>query len=118
MNVYTVAGLRSPAHNHNMWAVIGLYDGEEQNKFYQEESGELTQVGEQLLRAGDVAVFGPETIHSVVNPLRRKSNAIHVYGGDAVTRAGRSMWNPRTLAREEYDLERSGEYTRELSAKA
>ena len=116
VHVATMAGLRSPVHDHNMWAVIGLYEGEEHNRFYQEENGVLKQVAERQLSAGDVAVFGPETIHAVVNPLESESYALHVYGGDAVTRAGRSMWNPHTMAREEFDLERSGEYTRELSA--
>ena len=101
-----------------MWAVIGLYAAEEQHSYHQEKDGDLKQVGERLLRAGDVAVLEPETIHAVANPLPRKSDAIHVYGGDAVTRAGRSMWNPRTLAREEFSFDRSSEYTRELSANA
>ena len=33
-DVTTPPGLRSPAHNHKMWAVIGVYDGQEHNRFF------------------------------------------------------------------------------------
>jgi hypothetical protein len=32
-----------------------------------------------------------------------------------VTREGRSMWNPRSLEREDYEIEQLSRYTRELS---
>ncbi len=111
----TVPGLQSPVHNHNMWAVIGVYDGVEHNAFFEETGGALKQTGERLLKSGDVAVLKPETIHAIDNPIERKSNAIHVYGGNLVTRTGRSMWNPRTQVREDYDIGQLSEYTKQLS---
>lgn len=115
-DVTTTPGLRSPAHNHNMWAVIGVYDGQEHNKFYRYENGELTEKGERLLKEGDVAVLGTEVVHAIANPLPTSSSAIHVYGGDLVERSDRSMWNPRTNEREDYEITRLITYVNELSA--
>jgi predicted metal-dependent enzyme (double-stranded beta helix superfamily) len=49
VDVATPPGLKSPAHNHKMWAVIGVYDGQEHNRFYRYEDGELQEKGERLL---------------------------------------------------------------------
>jgi len=115
-DVTTPPGLRSPAHNHKMWAVIGVYDGQEHNRFYRYEDGELHAKGERLLKEGDVAVLGPEAVHAIANPLPEISSAIHVYGGDLVERSDRSMWNPHTDEREDYDITRLITYVTEMSA--
>ena len=115
LQVATVPGLRSPVHDHNMWAVIGVYEGEEHNTFFEETADGLRQVGEQHLKEGDIAVLPPETIHAIKNPTDRTSNAIHVYGGNLITRQGRNMWNPFTQIREAYEIGQLSEYTKELS---
>jgi predicted metal-dependent enzyme (double-stranded beta helix superfamily) len=115
-DVTTPPGLRSPAHNHKMWAVIGVYDGQEHNRFYRYEDGELQEKGERLLKEGDVAVLGPEAVHAIANPLPAVSSAIHVYGGDLVERSDRSMWSPHTEEREDYDITRLITYVSEMSA--
>jgi predicted metal-dependent enzyme (double-stranded beta helix superfamily) len=115
-DVTTPPGLRSPAHNHKMWAVIGVYEGQEHNRFYRYEDGELQEKGERLLKEGDVAVLGPEAVHAIANPLPAVSSAIHVYGGDLVERPDRSMWNPHTEEREDYDITRLIAYVSEMSA--
>lgn len=115
VDVTTPPGLKSPAHNHKMWAVIGVYDGQEHNQFYRYEDGELRGKGERLLKEGDVAVLGPEAVHAIANPLPATSSAIHVYGGDLVERPGRSMWNPHTEEHEDYDLTQLMTYVSEMS---
>lgn len=115
LQVATAPGMRSPIHNHCMWAVIGVYDGEEHNRFYSDAGLKPQQTGEQLLKAGDICRLTADTIHAIENPLPTRSSAIHVYGGDLVTREGRSMWNPRTQEREDYEIEQLSRYTRELS---
>ena len=75
----------------------------------------MHQAGEKHLKEGDIAVLQAETIHAINNPIDRKSNAIHVYGGNLVNREGRSMWNPRTQEREDYEIGQLSEYTKELS---
>ena len=47
LQVATVPGLQSPVHNHNMWAVIGVYEGEEYNAFFEETDDGLKQTGEK-----------------------------------------------------------------------
>ncbi|MFT5172147.1 MAG: putative metal-dependent enzyme (double-stranded beta helix superfamily) [Gammaproteobacteria bacterium] len=114
LDVSTPVGMKTPVHNHNMWAVIGVYDGEEQNMFFKEVDGKPEANGERLLRTGDIAVLDEKTIHAISNPLARRSYAIHVYGGDLVNRQGRSMWNPTTKVREPYDIKQLSTYTREM----
>lgn len=114
-DVTTPPGLRSPAHNHRMWAVIGVYEGQEHNRFYRYADGELREKGERLLEPGDVAVLGPRAVHAIENPLPSVSAAIHVYGGDLVERQGRSLWNPHTQEREDYDIARLVAYVAEIS---
>jgi predicted metal-dependent enzyme (double-stranded beta helix superfamily) len=114
-DVTTPPGLKSPAHNHKMWAVIGVYDGQEHNRFYRYEDGGLIEKGERLLTEGDVAVLGKEAVHAISNPLSTSSGAIHVYGGDLVERPERSLWNPHTKAREDYDIDRLIAYVNEIS---
>ena len=116
-DVTTPPGLRSPAHNHNMWAVIGVYDGQELNRFYRYENGKLQEKGERLLQEGDVAVLGPEAIHAIANPIPTVSGALHVYGGDLVEQPDRSMWNPHTDEREDYDISRLITWVKEISDK-
>ncbi len=55
-------------------------------------------------------------IDAISNPLPRKSYAIHVYGGDLVNRAGRSIWHPCTQVRELYDVEQLSAYVKDMMA--
>ena len=73
------------------------------------------QIGERLLKKGDICRLSADDIHAIHNPQPTRSAALHVYGGDLVTREGRSMWNPETQAREDYEINTLSRYTRELS---
>lgn len=94
-------------HNHRMTAIIGMYGGREDNMFWRrvpDANGfQIEAAGGQALGGGDVAILGPDVIHSVVNPLGRISGAIHVYDGPFMT-VERSMWDPETLVEERYDI--------------
>ena len=80
------------AHDHQMWAAIGLYGGREDNRFFRARpEGGLEQRGGRTLRAGDAVLLGDDTVHSVANPSREWTGAIHVYGGDYFI-SGRRMW--------------------------
>ncbi len=114
LDVANSPGLITPAHDHQMWAVIGVYDGEEQNVFYQTTEGGIKEVGSRLLKVGEVVVLPTDTIHAISNPLDRKSCAIHVYGGDIVNRPGRSIWHPVTQEREPYDIHQLSAYVKEM----
>jgi predicted metal-dependent enzyme (double-stranded beta helix superfamily) len=91
-------------HDHRMWAAIGIYGGSEENAFYRRSGPTIEQSGSKSLTQRDVLLLGDDAIHSVHNPLRSHTGAIHVYGGNFV-RAPRSQWPPETLTEEPYDLE-------------
>ncbi len=97
-------------HNHHHRAVIGMYDGGEDNIFWrrlpEDAKGRVEAAGAQSLRDGEVAVLGREIIHSVTNPLDRLSMALHVYDGDFISATDKSCWDAATLAEEPYDPER------------
>ncbi|MBV8406600.1 MAG: hypothetical protein JOY64_03150 [Alphaproteobacteria bacterium] len=94
-------------HNHRMTAVIGMYGGREDNMFWRRRpaaSGfQIEPAGGEALGTGDVALLGPEIVHSVINPLSKLSGAIHVYDGPFLT-VERSMWDPESLTEKPYDV--------------
>ncbi len=96
-------GTRSPAHEHLMWAVIGVYEGQENNTFYRLGAGELSEAGGVEITAGSVQVLPADAIHRIANPLDVTLNAIHVYGGDLFG-VERSTWNDETGERSRFDL--------------
>ena len=93
-------------HDHRMWAVIGLYGGQEDNTFYRRGPTGLVVAGQKELRTSDAVVLGHAVIHAVTNPLRKLTGAIHVYGGDFFA-TSRSEWDPDTLEERPYDVERA-----------
>ena len=94
-------------HNHEMWAVIGIYTGREDNIFWRrltdDAAGKIEAAGAKALSEKDAVPLGKDIIHSVTNPIPRLSGAIHVYGGDFFG-VERSEWNPETLAERPYDM--------------
>jgi predicted metal-dependent enzyme (double-stranded beta helix superfamily) len=96
-------------HNHNMWGVIGIYTGREDNIFWRRvpgQNGRLEAAGAKALGQGDAEPLGRDIIHSVTNPIPRLTAAIHVYGGDFFA-AERSEWDPETLDEQRWDPERA-----------
>lgn len=97
-------------HNHNMWAVIGLYTGREDNIFWRRvkgvDGGLVEAAGAASLGAGEVSPLGKDIVHSVTNPLDRCTGALHVYGGQFFT-TPRSEWTPETLLEQPYDIEKN-----------
>jgi predicted metal-dependent enzyme (double-stranded beta helix superfamily) len=92
-------------HNHNMWAVIGIFVGREDNVFWRRAGGRIEAAGARSLGVRDVTVLGPDVIHSVTNPVGKMTRAIHVYGGDFFAPARpRSEWDPETLVERPWDL--------------
>lgn len=92
-------------HEHNMWAVIGIYAGREDNVFWQRAKGG-TGIGATTARAistGEVVSLPRDVIHSVNNPIEKLTGAIHVYGGDFFA-IHRSEWDPETLKERDWSI--------------
>jgi len=110
LNVVWPANFTLIPHNHQMWAVIGVYTGREDNIFWrripESPDGRVEAVGARALCAKDAHPLGPDIIHSVTNPLSRLTGALQVYGGDffAVTR---SEWDSETLAEQQAQADRT-----------
>lgn len=101
-------------HNHNMWAVIGLYGGREDNIFWRRNADGLEAAGAKTLLTGDVAPLGRDIIHSVNNPLDKLTAAIHVYGGDFFA-PGRREWDPETLIEQDFSADETRRLFEELN---
>ena len=108
LNVVWAPRITIRPHNHNMWAVIGVYGGREDNIFWRrckdDPRGRVEAAGAKSLGPGDVRPLGREIIHSVTNPTSLQTGAIHIYGGDFFA-VERSEWDPENLEEHPYDVE-------------
>ncbi|MCU1459197.1 MAG: hypothetical protein JWL73_3289 [Actinomycetia bacterium] len=85
-----------PPHDHLMWAVNGIYGGEEDNVFFRRSGAGIVESGGRRVGRGRSAMLGADVIHAVTNPdARACTGSIHVYGGDYL-RQPRSMWDAET----------------------
>jgi predicted metal-dependent enzyme (double-stranded beta helix superfamily) len=107
-------------HNHEMWAVIGIYTGREDNILWRrienEAGGKIEAAGAKALSEQDVIPLGHDIIHSVTNPIPRLTGAIHVYGGDFF-QVERSEWDPETLLECPYDAAKTIRLFEEANAR-
>ena len=110
LNVIWAPGMSVMPHDHRMWAVIGIYAGREDNRFWRrlrdEAGGKIEAAGERTLEARTAVPLGRDIIHSVRNPLSSFTGALHVYGGDFFA-IDRSEWNPQTLLEQKYDVQKA-----------
>ncbi len=75
-----------PAHDHQMSATIGVYQGAERNDFFERApDGGLRKSSEVAVRAGDVLQIGPSAIHAVGCASSEPSCGLHVYLGRLTT---------------------------------
>jgi predicted metal-dependent enzyme (double-stranded beta helix superfamily) len=102
-------------HNHNMWASIGIYTGREDNILWRRKGGGLIEAA-SAAAVSEKKVFGlpADAIHSVTNPIRRLTGALHIYGGDFFA-PGRSEWDAETLLERPFDLEAARRTFREAN---
>jgi predicted metal-dependent enzyme (double-stranded beta helix superfamily) len=106
LRVAWTPGMALNPHEHRMWAVIGMYGGQEDNAFYRRAPDGLVTAGGKEVAAGDVLVLGDDVIHSVANTRREFAVALHVYGGDFFS-PGRSEWDFETHTEGPRDFERT-----------
>jgi len=111
LNVVWAPMMTLVPHNHQMWAVIGIYTGREDNIFWRRIPGgqgsRVEAAGAKALCERDAEPLGHNIIHSVTNPIPRLTGAIHVYGGDFFRPGRRSEWDPETLLEEPWDADRA-----------
>jgi predicted metal-dependent enzyme (double-stranded beta helix superfamily) len=90
-------GYASLPHDHRTWAVIGVYQGQEDNTFFRRvpNASSIEQAGGRSLKERDVLMLGPQGIHKIANPRSETLIALHVYGLN-VFEIERSAWDPVT----------------------
>jgi predicted metal-dependent enzyme (double-stranded beta helix superfamily) len=117
LNVIWAPWMTILPHNHNMWAVIGIYTGREDNIFWRRlpgaPEGAIEAAGAKAMSARDAIPLGRDIIHSVTNPIPRLTGAIHIYGGDFFDV---SQWEPDTLCEGPYDMTRTMRIFEEANA--
>ena len=91
-------------HDHQMWAVIGVYGGQEDNVFYHRTDGGIEPAGGREVGEREVLSLGAQAVHSVRNPRRSLTGTIHVYGGDFYA-TPRTEWDPVSHEPRPYDIE-------------
>jgi predicted metal-dependent enzyme (double-stranded beta helix superfamily) len=105
-------------HNHQMFSVVGIYSGREDNIFWRRTETTIEAAGAKSLGAGDVATLGHDIIHSVLNPIGKMTCAIHVYGGDFFAPAEpRSEWDHETLIERPWNIDRVKSLFREAETR-
>ena len=104
LHIAWTPGMKLYPHNHAMFAVVGMYGGQEDNSFFRRVEGGLESAGGRELVTGDVHVMGHDAIHAVANPRREYAVALHVYGGDFFD-AERSEWDAVTFEERPRDLD-------------
>ena len=116
LHVAWTPGIALYPHDHRMWAVIGMYGGQEDNAFYRRIPGGLEATGGRELPQGEVLLLGDDVIHSVANSRRDFAVALHVYGGDFFA-VERSEWDFDTYEERPRDLERTQRIFDEANAR-
>lgn len=86
-------GVSVPAHDHQMSAVISVYQGQERNDFFEADpNGGLRRSGEVVLEPGSVLSVGPSAIHSVTCISEEPALGLHVYLGN-LTEVDRTLFD-------------------------
>ena len=105
LHIAWTPGFRLQPHEHAMFAVVGMYGGQEDNAFFRRGVRGLEPSGGRELTQGDVLVMGDDAIHAVANPRREYAVALHVYGGDFFGDRPRSEWDAETFEERPRDVE-------------
>lgn len=105
-------------HNHQMFSVVGIYYGREDNIFWRRTGEGIEAAGASSLGTGDIATLGTDIIHSVTNPIGKMTTALHVYGGDFFDPPRpRSEWDHESLAERPWDIEHARSLFRAAEAR-
>ncbi len=110
----TLPGVEQPPHDHEMHAIIGVFEGCEDQRFFARSSEGVTPAAGRSMEAGDVVVLGEQSIHAISSPAGRAARAIHVYFGD-IYDVERSLFHPDTLEQHPFTGELYDEFCRPAS---
>lgn len=109
MHVIVRPGAVSAPHEHRTWAMVGVYEGQEDNTFFRrlKERNTIERATGRSVRPGDVLVMGHEVVHEIRNPRSQPLMALHVYGRD-LEATGRLAWDRDTFKPEPFQMAKHG----------
>ncbi|MCC6297609.1 MAG: hypothetical protein IT469_12965 [Pseudomonadales bacterium] len=117
LRVFTPANFISPIHNHLMWVMIGILDGEEKNYLYRRTADGGLEVEREVVLTPETGIFSlrADAIHAIEIPPDRPLSGLHVYGGNILQRSSRSAWDPETMEEVPYRYERLMDFCKVLT---
>ncbi len=74
----TGTGTSTPVHNHETWAVVVGFDGQELNRFYERTEDGVAQIGMHMVEAGTGVAMLPDDLHAI--EIQGASLNFHCYG--------------------------------------
>lgn len=95
-------GFSAGPHNHNLWSVVSVCVGQEDNQFFERDGDGLRRLGETSVVAPGVLSNDADVIHAIRNPLDISLLVLHAYGGDLFS-IPRSNWDAETHAEIPFD---------------
>lgn len=98
-------GFSAGPHNHNLWSVVSVCAGQEDNQFFERDGDGLKQTGEASVVAPGVLSNDANVIHAIRNLLDTPLLVLHAYGGDLFA-TPRSNWDPETHKEIPYDWQK------------
>ena len=98
-------GFSAGPHNHNLWSVVSVCAGQEDNQFFERDGDGLRRSGEASVVAPSVLSNDADVIHAIRNPLDTPLLVLHAYGGDLFA-TPRSNWDPETHEEIPFDWEK------------
>ena len=118
LRVATPANFLSPVHNHLMWVMIGILEGEEKNYLYRRTADGGVEVEQEITLNPETGIFPlrADAIHAIETPSDQSMFALHVYGGNILQRSSRSAWDPETMEEVPYNYEQLMDFCKTLSA--
>lgn len=107
----TRSGVIQPPHDHEMVAMIGVFEGCEEQRFWARTDDGIEPAAGRMLEAGEVMVLGERAIHAISSPPHQDARAIHVYLGN-IYDVERSLFDPETLEEHPFESDRYDAFCR------
>lgn len=108
--VHSAPDVEQPPHDHLISAVIGVYEGVEEQRYFRRDGESLIRCGGADIVPGEVLTLGPTAVHAI-SAGGRWCRAVHVYLG-ALSSIDRSLFDPDTFVEEPMTAERYEELCR------
>ena len=108
--VHSAPDIQQPPHDHPISAVIGVYEGIEEQRYFRREGGSLVRSGGADIGPGEVLALGPRAVHAI-SANGGWCRAVHVYLG-ALSSIDRSLFDPETFDEKPMTSERYEKFCR------